>query len=161
MADWAAIVERHGPAVWRTAFRVLGRRADAEDVYQDVFIHAFQASGVRDWGAFLGALAARRAIDCLRSRSRRRDENVPAEAFDPAPDPCESAAGVELLERVRELLTRLPARQAEAFWLTAIEGWSAPEAAAQLGTSPGATRVLIHRARTSLAAALAPTRSEP
>ena len=159
--NWAAIVETHGDRVWRTAYRVLGRRADAEDVYQDVFAHAFQSTGVRDWGAFLGALAARRAIDCLRARSRRREQAATADVFDAAPDPCESAAGAELLGRVRELLTRLPARQAEAFWLTAIEGWSAPEAAAQLGTSPGATRVLIHRARAALAAALAPTRSEP
>lgn len=163
MADWEAIVGRHGPAVWRTAFRVLGRRADAEDVYQEVFAHAVQvdAGTVRDWGAFLGALATRRAVDRLRVRARRREESPAGESADAAPDPCELAAGAELLERVRELLVRLPARQAEAFWLCAVDGHSATDAAAQLGTTPGAVRVLVHRARAALALALTPTRSEP
>ena len=159
MTDWAAIVSRHGDRVWRIAFRILGRRTEAEDVYQEVFAQAFQAQNVRDWGPFLAALATRRAIDALRVRSRRREES-PVEVPDSTPDPCELAAGSELLETVRELLAQLPSRQAEAFWLTAIEGGSAPEAAVQLGISAGAVRVLVHRARAALMVALSPTRSE-
>ena len=54
-----------------------------------------------------------------------------------------------------------PARQAEAFWLASIDGHDCAEVARRLGTSPGSARVLVHRARTALAAALAPTRSDP
>ena len=159
MTDWPAIVAEHGPRVWRTVYRVLGRHADALDCYQDVFLAAHRSAGraaVRDWGAFLATLAARRAIDRLRERAAAAGR-VTALDHDPAstePDPADRAAAAELTARVRDRLARLPGRQADVFWLSCVEGLSHDRIAAALRTTPGAVRVLLHRAKTALAAAL-------
>ena len=60
MPDWAEIIERDGGAVWRTAYRLLGNRADADECFQEVFLAALEVSRrepVRDWGALLRRLA--------------------------------------------------------------------------------------------------------
>jgi RNA polymerase sigma-70 factor (ECF subfamily) len=164
MNDWEAIVAEHGPKVWRIAYRILADHADALDSYQETFLSAFRPplrGPVLDWGAYLTTLAARRAIDRLRDRQRRRVlaiaiEQAPAPlARDP--DPADAAAAAELMDRVRGTLAELPERQAEVFWLSCVEGLSHDRIAAQLGTTPGAVRVLVHRARAGLAAALNPT----
>lgn len=172
MTDWKAIVAEHGPKVWRTVYRILAHHADAWDCYQEVFLEACRSApraAVRDWGAYLGTLAARRAIDRLRQRIRLRDlalalEQVPARAAD-EPEPHERLAAEELMDRVRRGLASIPERQAEVFWLSGVEGLPHERIAAQLRTSPGAVRVLLHRARTALAEALRetpiPTREEP
>src|SRR5207237_1113897 len=42
--DWNAIVRDHGPAVFGSAWRILGQPADAEDVTQEVFMEAYRLS---------------------------------------------------------------------------------------------------------------------
>ncbi len=162
MIDWDAIVLEHGPAVWRAAYRVLAHREDARECYQEVFLEAFRSSAkapVRDWGAYLGTLAARRAIDRLRRRIRSREvDRASGPVPDPpAPDasPADRCEAEELMARVRLALAGLPPRQAEVFWLGGVEGLRHDRIAAQLGTSPGAVRMLLSRARAALAATLA------
>ena len=60
------------------------------------------------------------------------------------------------MDRVRGALAGLPDRQAEVFWLSCIEGMPHDRIAAQLATTTGSVRVLLHRARAGLATALAP-----
>ncbi|MBX9625443.1 MAG: sigma-70 family RNA polymerase sigma factor [Gemmataceae bacterium] len=158
MIDWPAVVAEHGPRVWRTVYRVLGHHADALDCYQDVFLDAHRAAGrspVSDWAAFLAALASRRAIDRLRGRTRLRGRVTNLD-HDPAgaADPAEAAAVAELTARVRDRLAELPERQAEVFWLSCVEGLPHDRIAAHLKTSPGAVRVLLHRARAALGRSL-------
>src|SRR5258705_9978452 len=74
MIDWEGIVSRDGPAVWRTAYRLLGNRADADECFQETFLAALSFSRrsiVDNWGALLHRLATARAIDRLRQRQRR------------------------------------------------------------------------------------------
>lgn len=162
MTDWATIVADHGPRVWRTAYRLLNRHADALDCYQETFLAAHRASGkeaVRDWAAYLTALATRRAIDRIRERERMNVALAALARATPAdaPDPADEAAAAESMARVRAGLAQLPDRQADVFWLSCVEGLPHDAIAAQLKTSPGAVRVLLHRARTALAAILEPT----
>lgn len=162
MADWTEVVTRHGPAVWQTVYRILGHHADAQDCYQEVFFEACRLEGtvvIRDWGAFLRTLATRRAIDRLRQLIRVRElsvalEHVPARAAseDTAADQLVAA---ELIAAVRSAMTSLPDKQSEVFWLSCIEQLSHDEIAVQLRTTPGAVRVLLHRARSALAGLLA------
>jgi RNA polymerase sigma-70 factor (ECF subfamily) len=160
MIDWHAVVADHGPKVWRTVYRILSHHADALDCYQETFLAAHRSAGrepVADWRAFLTTLAARRAIDQLRARARLRglvsalEHDLPA-----ASDPADQAAAAELVARTRDAMARLPARQAEVFWLSCVEGLSHDQIATHLKTSPGAVRVLLHRARAALAAELDP-----
>ena len=42
MIDWEGIVREHRPAVWRTAHRLLGNRADADECFQETFAAAVE-----------------------------------------------------------------------------------------------------------------------
>jgi RNA polymerase sigma-70 factor (ECF subfamily) len=57
---------------------------------------------------------------------------------------------VELSERLRTALGRIPSKQAEAFCLHCLEGWSYQEVAQQLAVSIDSVGVLLHRARKRL-----------
>jgi RNA polymerase sigma-70 factor, ECF subfamily len=161
MPDWNEILEAHGPAVWATAFRLLGHHADALDCYQETFLAAYRSAGRRPvvhWRSFLTSLATRRAIDRLRQRGRSRRRLA---SLDDVPEPVgeglsqvEHAQGAERLEEVRSLLARLPHKQAEVFWLSCVEGMTHPDIGDQLQISSGEVRVLLHRARAQLQAAL-------
>ncbi|MEV4871381.1 sigma-70 family RNA polymerase sigma factor [Streptomyces syringium] len=70
--------ERHRPAVFGVAYRLLGSVADAEDVTQDVWVRAAGADlqDVGDLGAWLVTVAARRSYDILKSARVRRESYV-------------------------------------------------------------------------------------
>src|ERR1700722_16831301 len=75
MPDWQEILSRDGPAVWRTAYRLLANRADADECFQEGFVDALVLSRrqeIRDWGGLLRRLATVRSIDRLRQRRRSR-----------------------------------------------------------------------------------------
>ncbi len=112
---------------------------------------------VENWPAYLRWLATRRAIDRLRTRRRRQARFDPGDTAlvpSPAPGPSETAQLNELAELVRRELTKLPQRQAEAFWLACIEEMTYEEVGRQLGIDTSTVGVLIHRARRRLREAL-------
>jgi RNA polymerase sigma-70 factor, ECF subfamily len=162
MTDWDELVRDEGPAVWRTLWRLLGRRADVEECFQETFLAALrygreQRRDVRQWCALLQRMATARAVDKLRQRYRRRDvsiggpDDIDVDASpSPRPGPVERAVAAELSENLRRALTRLPDEQAEAFCLHALSGWSYEEVGRQLGMSSNAVGVSIHRARRRL-----------
>ena len=162
MTDWTAIVQEHGPAVWRTLWRLLGNRADADDCFQETFLTALQYSrdqgrGVLSWSGLLQRISTSRAMDRLRQRYRTsasldscNDGNAVDAAPSHRPGPVEWAVASELSERLRRALCRLPQPQAEAFALHALSGWSYEEIGRQTGMSSSAVGVNIHRARQRL-----------
>ena len=119
MTDWERLVREHGPAVYGTAWRILGHAADTEDVVQDVFLEAYRmrtAEAVRCWPALLRRLAACRAP--RPSRQRRtvlslNGLNVAANGDDPEA----TAIGKELAERLGQAVAELPEREATVFCL--------------------------------------------
>lgn len=167
MPDWAEIIERHGGAVWRTAYRLLGRRADAEECFQEVFLAALEVARrepVRDWGALLRRLVAARAMDRLRRRYRQ-GHTRPATDWDdlpgPAPLPSQRAEDAELSESLRAALASLPPNQAETFLLFHLEDRTYREIADHLAISVDAVGVLLHRARKRLREWLGPSVEAP
>ena len=105
MPDWDEILTRDGPAVWRTAYRIVGNRADADECVQEAFLHALEISRretVQHWRALLQRLAAARAVDRLRSRLRRGRHETLADCdalSGPAPLPSKSVEDAELSAR--------------------------------------------------------------
>jgi RNA polymerase sigma-70 factor (ECF subfamily) len=92
-------------------------------------------------------------MDRLRARYRRRSREVSAEwagFADPGPRPPDAAEAAELSARLRAALATLPARQADAFCLHCLEGWSYQAIAEQMRISIDAVGVLLHRARAGL-----------
>ncbi len=141
MPDWPELIERDGKAVWRTAYRLLGNRADADECFQEAFLAALKVSrreAVQDWRALLRRLAALRAVDRLRRRYRHRAGPQVAD-WDALPGPArlpsEVAEDAELSERLRAALACLPPKQAEVFCLHHLEEWSYREIAGHLAIS--------------------------
>ena len=165
MIDWDGIIDREGPAVWRTVRRLLTRRADAEECFQETFLAALQLwrrQPVRSPRAALQRLATARAIDRLRRRYRdagrlagATSHAVPDSLPDVGPSPPERADASELAEALRAALAQLPEKQADAFCLHCLDGYSYREVAEVLGVSGDNVGVLIHRARARLRELLA------
>jgi RNA polymerase sigma-70 factor (ECF subfamily) len=156
MIDWDEIVRREGTAVWRTAYRLLRNRADADECYQETFLAALEISNrqpVNNWPALLQRLATNRAIDRVRKRLRRK---VNEEVADPELvssvdyDPSQHAEAVELASALQWAIAQLPARQAEVFCLHEIGGSSYQEIAEQLGITVNSVGVILHRTREKL-----------
>src|SRR5688572_25267646 len=149
MIDWECIVREHRPAVWRTAHRLLGNHADADECFQETFaaaVEVVRSSGtpVRNWGALLVRLATTKSVDRLRQRVRRSSREVPGGGgltIDALPNreaharPGERAQQAEMSARLRAALAHLPSKQADAFCLHCLEGWSYREVAEHLDTT--------------------------
>jgi RNA polymerase sigma-70 factor, ECF subfamily len=170
MTNWDTIVANDGPLVWRTLWRLLADRADVEECFQETFLAAVQFSRrqmVECWPAVLCSLATSRAMDRLRKRYQpggrwhRRIEGKGsaahqlAEATSTDAGPVEHAVAAELSERLREALAHLPEKQAEAFYLHALCGWSHRQLGERLQMTENAIGVTIHRARQRLRESLA------
>jgi RNA polymerase sigma-70 factor (ECF subfamily) len=156
MIDWEGILSRDGPAAWRTAWRVLRNRADADECYQEACLAALEFSNshtVANWRALLQRLAAARAIDRLRLRVRQGRRQLPFEeenCCSDAPLPSARAENAELAAALRAALAQIPASHAEVFWLFHREGWSYIEIADAMAVSTQLVGVWLQRARQRL-----------
>jgi RNA polymerase sigma-70 factor (ECF subfamily) len=99
----------------------------------------------------LRRLAVYRALDRLRQKqSRISVDELELESH--APGPAEAAIARELEGRLREAVAKLPAREAEVFWLRYFEDLSNRDIAELLAISPGAVGAALCKARTKLQA---------
>ena len=153
---------RHdAPAVWRTAWRVLGHSGDADECFQETFVAALeyvrQGHAVQNWRALLQRIATTRAIDRLRRRVRQQSREAILEDDHPSPSrlPHEALESAELSATLRRALARLPDGQAEVFCLFHIEGWSYREIAESLSISTDLVGVWLQRAKCRLRELLA------
>ena len=154
MIDWQIIIEKHGPAVWQIAYRLLGNRTDAADCFQETFVCALELSRrqrIRNFSALLTWLATTRAIDQLRRRFRQShctDASVAVPSINPGP--AQMAQQRELIGRLRMALSKLPPQEAQVFCLRYLNDMSYRQIAKALDIKTGAAGVLLHRARAKL-----------
>ncbi len=161
---FAALFARHRQAVHTAVAARLRDPEDRRDVVQEAFARAYQRldtlgdpAAFRPW---VLQIARNAAVDVLRRRSRYPavsldDQPGLPPADDPAPD--EQAELGELAARVRDGVALLSQRDATALALAVHFGFGPRELAAALGITPGAAKVVLHRARKRLRAALAAT----
>lgn len=156
---FSVLLERHGEAAWRLAWRMTRDRGEAEDLVQEGFARLWKQAP--DWragqagpGAFLQRVITNLAID--RSRRRRPEPMAePPDCEDPAPLPDALAEDADLSARVQACVASLPERQRAAIVLTYWEGLSGPQAANVMELSPKAFESLLVRARGALKGVLA------
>jgi RNA polymerase sigma-70 factor, ECF subfamily len=156
--DWNAIVRDHGPAVFRCAWRILGKVADAEDVTQDVLMDAYRLNRrqpVNNWPALLQRLAACRALDRIRRRRPTLSINGLSLAASHTGSESDLIAA-ELADRLPEAIARLPEREGEVFCLRYFEDLSNPQIAEALDMQLGAVAAALHKARAKLQTLLQP-----
>ena len=160
---FAALYRRHARAVHHVVAATVRDREVAADLTQDVFARAIEALGdlrepdrFRPW---VLAIARNCAIDQTRGQPRpiRLDEDGAAELVDPDAEPGELAELASLVRRVRGCIAGLSARDASVLALVTQLGYSPTEVAGALGISPGAAKVVLHRARRRLRSAIALT----
>ena len=136
----------HGDTVYRLALCRMQNTADAEDVYQDVFLRLLQQTA--DWDdehmkAWLIRATLNRCADLHRFRLRR-----PVLALEDIPELARPVndGGTELWDAV----ARLPEKLRTAVHLHYAEGYSTEEIAALLGVPPATVRTRLRRARLKL-----------
>jgi RNA polymerase sigma factor (sigma-70 family) len=150
--DIAALARVYGPKVLQAAWRVLGNRAAAEDVQQQLFLRLIESppKSVQSWNAYLTASATRLAIDVLRRQHRWRLLAPIWRSEDGQDSPTEHTESSQSERRLRKALTRLNARDASCFVMRHVQGLSASDVAQALGISENNVSVVVHRARKSL-----------
>lgn len=136
------------------AYRMLGTRADAEDIVQDAYLRWHQArhADVQDPQAWLVTVTTRLAIDRLRARKIERDAYVGP--WLPEPVSIEPMPPDQAVERQSDVslaflavLERLAPEERAAFLLHDVFDCGYPQIARMLGKRPAACRQMVHRAR--------------
>jgi RNA polymerase sigma factor (sigma-70 family) len=146
----------HG-LVFRTAYRITGNAADAEDVSQTVFLRLFRRKAeaeVLDEESYLRRAAINAALDVIRSRQSDRTVELPDLPAEPAQDDPR-----ELRQALGLALAQLKPQPAEIFALRFFEGFSNPQIARMLGISRVLVAVIVHRTRQQLRKQLGAYRS--
>jgi RNA polymerase sigma-70 factor, ECF subfamily len=151
-----ALVERHAPTVFRIAYRLVGRKAQAEDIAQDVLMRMLDyregwlsKPGFHVW---LRRAVYNRAVDIHRKQRPWAFSalDVVAETSDGAPAQDTALVARESETHVAAAVLELPLRQRMAVTLCFYEQHSLAEAAAVLKVSVGAVESLLHRAKATL-----------
>ena len=152
--DIAALARQYGPMVFRAAWRVLGARAAAEDVQQQVFLRLIESPprNVASWPAYLTTTATRHAIDHLRRQRRWRLLAPLWKTEEPEDSPAEDAERAEAGRFMREALARLNPRDASCFVMRHLHGLTPSAIGSALGLSENHVSVSVHRARKALEA---------
>lgn len=154
--EFEILAVRLRPRLLQTALRVLQDEAAAEDVVQDTLLKLWTIRGELEAYTSVEALgctiAYRLAINALRNERRGAAPVDLAESI-PADDSADSnLARAEQRLYVDRILASLPPAQATLLRLRHIEGYDGRSIAALLGTSEGAVRTALSRARHAVAA---------
>ncbi len=146
------LYERHSRIVYSLVLRILRQGTTAEEVVQDVFLQLWRNSArydlSRPFVPWLLTLARNRALDNLRlksERQRRREEQTEEfpQIATAAPEYEKSLDEKRRAERVRSLMSSLPAAQKKAIELAYFEGLSHSEIAASLHEPLGTVKSWI------------------
>jgi RNA polymerase sigma-70 factor (ECF subfamily) len=147
------LVERTHRQVYTLAYRLVGDRYEAEDVAQEAYLRVHRSlrgfRGDARFETWLHRIVANVAMTNLRKRGRFGE---PVEEPDRVVRIPAGSSPDDVLEQdeVRRALAALPPGQRAVVVLKDIYGFSAREVAEQMGTSEGAVKVRLHRARRNL-----------
>ncbi len=151
--------------VYNHAYRMIGEEESADDATQNTFIAAYKHLGSFRGGSFkawLLRIVTNSCYDELRRRKRR--PSVPLEPLDdageevesprwmedPADQPEEIAARMELQNAIQHCLDRLPEDFRSAVVMVDVQGMDYIEAAASIGSPIGTIKSRLARARLRL-----------
>ncbi|MGM4985419.1 RNA polymerase sigma factor [Rhizobium sp. 11_C7_N12_5] len=167
MGDEKAIrvlVQRHNRRLFRSARAIVRDDAEAEDIVQATYVHAFTHLDVFRDEAQLSTWLTRIALNEALGRIRHRQRNVGLEEVDmtaesgrgallqfPTPfsvdDPEAEFSRAEARRLLERAVDRLPDEFRVIFVLRDVEGMSTEEAASYLGIKPATAKTRLHRAR--------------
>jgi len=169
--EWAALemqslMARRLSSLHRSAYRLLGSTADAEDAVQDALLsawkHLHQFRGESQMSTWLTSIVC----NCARMQLRRRprclqaslDETLGLEheyslsdrLTDPGPTPEDQYRNRELARHWIHRINRLPSVLRKTYQLREIDGLSIREIARKLELPSGTVKARLSRARAKL-----------
>jgi RNA polymerase sigma-70 factor, ECF subfamily len=160
------LFDRYGTLVYTVAYRIVGQRADAEEVVVEAFAQAWREAARFEAGrgsvaAWLTTIARSRALDLVRARGRRERLAAGAAALDAEGEEDKAGAGdrVEEDERrrlVRQALQNLSLPQRQAIELAFFEGLSQSEIAERLNEPLGTVKTRVRLGMQKLRESLRP-----
>lgn len=162
-----ALVEQLGPRLFAYAARVLGDRAEAEDVVQEAMLKLWKvAPDWRQGEAQVSTWVYRVVTNLCTDRLRRRKTRAQV-AIDAVAEPeadllpvVEQMTEAHRAEALQNALDSLPDRQRQAVILRHLEGLSNPEIAQIMDIGVEAVESLTARGKRALKAALAGRKEE-
>ena len=153
-AAFHRLVDAHAQVLFRTAYGMLGRAADAEDVVQDTLLAAYRGisrfqgrSSLRTW---LVSFLMRQVLMLRRKRKGKTMAGLDAMAKAIVPD--RPASEVDARLDVGQILAGLSEEHREVLVLREFDGMSYDEIAESLEIPRGTVESRLYRARQELKA---------
>lgn len=163
------LVQTYGDRVYRLLFRMLGRRDEAEDMAQEVFVQVFKAIADFRGEAQLGTWIYRIAVNLCKNRTRylaRRHSDAQDE-LEPAAEqgslaqakgwttgevdgPAELVQGYQVERLVRGCILEIEPEFREVLVLRDVEELTYDEIGEITGLAEGTVKSRLHRARAML-----------
>ena len=161
-AAFENLMQAYSGFVYSFAFRMLGKRADAEDVFQETFLRAWShLTSFRSGGNFthwIKRIATNLCLDRLKAGKQQYAlHSKPVEEVQPLQEAEQYAEQREQREMVKRLLAELPDTHRAAVVLFYLEDRSVEEVARTLKQKPGTVKVWLFRAREKMKARMEAT----
>ncbi len=165
------LIDRHAATIVNLAYRMVGNRAEAEDLAQETFLSAFKALSTfrsdSKFSTWLYRIASNKCKDWLRvKRPGQAQHDVDVEevlgvhvAEERTPEQLLSQQ--QVAQELEQAIQRLPPLYREAFVLKHIEGLSYEEMQEILGVNGDTLKMRVYKGRLQLSRELAelnPTR---
>lgn len=162
------LYEQFADPIYRfVAARVSWDERTAEDLAQEVWVRfvrniaGYSSGGPGSFAGWLFTIARNIVTDHYRSKGRRHDfltgDVLELDQASQDESPEEAAEREERAATVRKAVGRLSSKHRECVELRFFHGLSVAETASVMGKTPGAVRVMQHRAAKQLAEHLSPT----
>lgn len=150
-AAQAALYQRYSRAMFSICLRMVGRREEAEDLLQEIFVDAFTHlhtyEGKATFGAWLKRITVNHCISALRKRQVQFDLDAtpnPAAPEDHSPEPEYS------VEAVQRAMSQLADGYRAVLSLYLFEGYDHEEIAQILNIAPSTSKTQYKRGKEKL-----------
>ncbi len=154
------LVERYASSIVSLAYRMVGERADAEDVAQETFLAAFKALPTfradARFSTWLYRIAMNKCKDWLRTHragqgaAESEAEAAWAELAVDQATPERTLTQRQIADHLERAIQKLPPLYREAFVLKHVEGLDYEEMEQIIGVNRDALKMRVYKARTQL-----------
>lgn len=155
------LYRQHSGRLYNLAYRMGGGADNADDLLQEIFLHAYRKlgsyKGESSLGTWLYRLAVNLCLDHLRSRQGKMSQvtdSIDEEGADPVVAP--GTPGEWIVDRLdlERAISDLPPSYRAVFVLHDVEGYQHDEVARFLDIAEGSSKSLLHKARLKLRSTL-------
>lgn len=159
-AAFTQVLERYKGLIFQLAYQMSGRKDDALDITQEVFLKLYTQigtyNGKHQFSSWVYRMAVNASIDYHRKHKRHRMPSLDgasgqgrpaADLPSPAEDPAQVSGKAELAAIFRDLADELPENQRVVFVLKDLEERDSAEVADILEITEATVRSHLHAAR--------------